>query len=354
MVTNVTIRSFPSSWKGSGAIQSSRPSVTPSRKRQNSASQVDLSITATAPGKIILVGEHAVVYGRPAIAVPVWETRATATIAAAPFGSGCTLVAPDVDRQFDLAQTPEDEPLALITRLTLAQLGAPANPDWRIEVSSQIPIASGLGSGAALSTALVRAIYAKLGYTADPAQVSALVYASERLYHGTPSGIDNTVIAYGMPVWFVKGQAPTTFAAQKSLTLVIADSGISAPTKETVGDVRRNWQADPARYDGWFDEIGEIVQASRRAIEAGDLITLGTLFNHNQTLLERLDVSSPILKKLITAARRAGALGAKLSGGGRGGNLIALVEPNQAEGVAAALQSAGARQVIVTTVPAAK
>ena len=240
--------------------------------------------------------------------------------------------------------------VALITRLTLAQLGAPANPDWQIEVRSQIPIASGLGSGAALSTALVRAIYAKLGHIAEPAQVSALVYASERLYHGTPSGIDNTVIAYGMPVWFIKGHLPATFAAQQPLTLVIADSGISAPTKETVGDVRRGWQADPARYAGWFDEIGAIVQASRRAIEAGELTELGEFFNRNQMLLERLDVSSPILEKLIGTARRAGALGAKLSGGGRGGNMIALVEPSQADRIADALQSTGARKVIVTTV----
>jgi len=311
-------------------------------------------VTATAPGKIILVGEHAVVYGRPAIAVPVWERVATATIAPAAVGSGCMIIASDIDRQISLVEAREDEPLALITRLTLAQLGAPTDPDWRIEVRSQIPIASGLGSGAALSTALVRAIYAKLGQIPDPAQVSTLVYASERFYHGTPSGIDNTVIAYGMPVWFVKGQPPATFAAQQPLTLVIADSGISAPTKETVGDVRRGWQADPTRYEGWFDEIGAIVQASRRAIEAGELTVLGELFNHNQTILARLDVSSPILEKLIIAARSAGALGAKLSGGGRGGNMIALVEPGQAAEVADALQTAGARKVIVTTVTASK
>ena len=311
-------------------------------------------VSSTAPGKIILVGEHAVVYGRPAIAVPVWETVAAASITPAPVGSGCTIVAPDMGRQLVLAEAQEDEPLALITRLTLAQLGAPANPDWQITVRSQIPIASGLGSGAALSTALVRAIYAKLGHIAEPGQVSALVYESERLYHGTPSGIDNTVIAYGMPVWFIKGQSPATFAAQQPLTLIIADSGISAPTKETVGDVRRGWQANPVRYEGWFDEIGAIVQAGRRAIEAGELTELGELFNRNQMLLERLDVSSPILEKLIVAARRAGALGAKISGGGRGGNMIALVEPSQADEVADALQSASARKVIITTVTASK
>lgn len=308
--------------------------------------------TTTAPGKIILAGEHAVVYGRPAIAVPMWERVATATITPMAAGAGCTLVAPDIGRHIVLTDAADDDPPAVVTRLTLAKLGAPSNPDWQIEVRSQIPIASGLGSGAALSTALVRAIYAQLGYTADPAQVSALVYESERFYHGTPSGIDNTVIAYGMPVWFVKGQPPTTFQAKAPLTLAIADSGVAAPTKETVGDVRRGWQANPTRYERWFDEIGELVQAARHAIESGDRVALGELFNHNQAILEQLGVSSPRLERLISAARQAGALGAKLSGGGRGGNLIVLLDPAQAPLLVDALKSAGARTVIVTTIAA--
>lgn len=307
-------------------------------------------ITTTAPGKIILVGEHAVVYGRPAIAVPVWETLAQTTITPALTGQGCTLVAPDIHRRVVLAEAGQDEPLAVVTRLTLAHLAATPNPDWEIEVRSQIPIASGLGSGAALSTALVRAIYAQLGYTPDPAQVSALVYESERFYHGTPSGIDNTVIAYGMPVWFIRGQSPTTFHAQQALTLAIADSGVPAPTKETVGDVRRGWRADPACFEGWFDEIGAIAQAARHAIEEGELATLGELFNRNQTILAQLGVSSPSLNALLDAARQMGALGAKLSGGGRGGNVIALIDPGHADGITKALKAAGARSVIITTV----
>ncbi len=306
--------------------------------------------SATAPGKVILVGEHAVVYGHPAIAVPVWETVATATITGAPTGHGCVIIAPDVNRQVKLAAAGDDEPLALITRLTLAALGAAANPDWQITVYSQIPIASGLGSGAALSTALVRAIYLYLGHKADPAQISALVYASEQLYHGTPSGIDNTVIAYGLPVWFIKGQAPAIFRAHQPFTLAIADSGIAAPTKETVGDVRRGWQLEPVRYEDWFAQIGAIAQAARQAMAVGDRATLGALFTQNQAVLEKLGVSSPTLQRLITAALGTGAYGAKLSGGGRGGNMIALIDPAHAQRVTAALLAAGARNVIVTTV----
>ncbi len=305
---------------------------------------------ATAPGKIILVGEHAVVYGRPAIAVPVWEKIATAQITIGPAGSGLIGVAKDLGRTIRLDAAGDEEPLALVTRLTLAQLGLPPNPDWRIEVSSQIPIASGLGSGAALSAALVKAIYAHVGQPVTPEAVSTLVYESERLYHGTPSGIDNTVIAHGKPIWFVKGETPVPFIPSVPITIVIADSGIAAPTKETVGDVRRGWLAEPARYDTCFDEIQTIVAQVQIAIEQGLLSILGELFNENQSILAELGVSSPPLERLIAAARAAGALGAKLSGGGRGGNVIALVRAEQIEAVVHGLAKAGAQQLITTTI----
>lgn len=306
--------------------------------------------TATAPGKIILVGEHAVVYGRPAIAVPVWEKVAQATITDGPRGSGCIGVARDLGRTISLATAGDDEPLAVVTRITLAQLGLPANPDWQIEIGSQLPIASGLGSGAALSAALVRAIYAHVNVPVSAEEVSTLVYESERLYHGTPSGIDNTVIAHGVPIWFVKGQPPLPFQPATPFTIVIADSGIAAPTKETVGDVRRAWQAEPARYERYFDTIQSIAEAAKVAIEAGKIVELGQLFNENQQVLATIGVSSPALETLTDAARSAGALGAKLSGGGRGGNVIALVEEEKAATVASACQQAGARSVIVTKV----
>jgi mevalonate kinase len=135
-------------------------------------------------------------------------------------------------------------------------------------VRSTIPVASGLGSGAAAATAIVRALAAATGATLAPAQVSALVYESERLFHGTPSGVDNTVIAYGMPVWFVRGEAPQPFAIAEPFTLVIGDTGIPSPTSITVGDVRRGWQAEPDRFEVLFDAIGRTAQAARRAIAA--------------------------------------------------------------------------------------
>lgn len=316
---------------------------------------VSTPVSAWAPGKIILVGEHAVVYGRPAIAVPVWDVQARATIAPAGPGRGCTLHAPDLGRVVALAGAPDDDPLALVLRLALARLDLPPNPDWTVTVTSQIPIASGLGSGAALATALVRAVFAQAGADAPPAAVSDLVFESETLYHGTPSGIDNTVVAYGQPVWFVKGAPPVTFAPRLGFMLAIADSGISAPTKETVGDVRHSWLADPATFEARFDRVGAIVTQVRGLMEqtggeVGRWRALGGLFRRNQELLAEMGVSSPVLEQLIQAAQAAGAFGAKLSGGGRGGNVIALVDPAHPQPVVDALIAAGAKRVILTTV----
>lgn len=307
-------------------------------------------VSATAPGKVILVGEHAVVYGRPAIAVPVWERVASAEILPRPLGAGCVIVARDLNRTQRLADAPADDALAVVARATLAQLGLPPDPDAQIELTSTIPIASGMGSGAALNAALVRGLYAYAGQTPDPAAVSALVYQGEQIYHGTPSGVDNTVVAYGCPVWFVRGHAPVVFSPAAPFTLVIADSGVASPTRHMVAGVRARYEADPVGYSAAFDAIGELVTTARAALEAGEIAALGPLFDRNHALLQQVGVSTPLLDGLVDAARRGGAAGAKLSGGGGGGNLIALVDPPRVAGVCAALEAAGAVRLVVTTV----
>lgn len=328
---------------------------------------------AVAPGKIILCGEHSVVYGRPALAVPVWDVTARATVSSLPVvdsysdssdssvdaaGSGCVLIAHDIDETIRLESAPMDNPLAFAARAAFAELGIDPLPDWRVDLRSTIPIAGGLGSGAAVSAALVRALFDHAGVPVSDAKVSELVYGVEALHHGTPSGVDNTVIAYGAPVWFVKGADPLPFTPRLAFRLVIADSGIPGPTRETVGDVRRGWLSAPERYDAWFDEIGDIVRMARALIEAPPeddaLPKLGTLFNQNQQVLAKLGVSSAVLDGLIDAAMGAGAFGAKLSGGGRGGNVIALVDAAASAGadayVADAMMAAGAKRVISTRI----
>jgi mevalonate kinase len=162
--------------------------------------------------------------------------------------------------------------------------------------------------------------------------------------------VDNTVIAYGQPVYFKRGEAPQPFAIGAPLMLAIGDTGIASPTKVAVGDVRAGWQRETARYEALFDAVAEIVESARQAIAAGRVGELGPLMNQNHGLLREMGVSSPELDRLVEAARAAGAGGAKLSGGGRGGNMIALVTRETAATVANALSAAGARRVIVTDI----
>ncbi|MEZ4771518.1 MAG: mevalonate kinase [Caldilineales bacterium] len=309
--------------------------------------------TGSAPGKVILCGEHAVVYGRPAIAVPVSQVAATATVRPGAAGSGCVLDLSDIGETVPVSGASTGQPLVLVTKLALEALELPT-PDWHIVLHSTIPVSSGLGSGAAAATAIVRAIAAAAGRSLTAGEISALVFESETLFHGTPSGIDNTVIAYGQPVWFVRGQPPEPFFVARPFTLTIGDTGIASPTSITVGDVRRGWKADPQRYETLFDAVGAIATVARIAVQSGDMGTLGRMMDENQTLLQEMDVSSVELDRLCAVARDAGALGAKLSGGGRGGNMIALTEPAAADRVAAALRQAGAVRTITSTVDAGK
>ncbi len=310
------------------------------------------AFTATAPGKTILFGEHAVVYGRPAIAVPVLQIQARAVVSADPLGQpgAVRVLAPDVGLDAWLDELDHEHPLKRTITNVLNELQVERLPACSLRVSSSIPVAAGLGSGAAVSVATIRALAAFLGHPLKDERVSALAYEVEKLHHGTPSGIDNTVITYAMPVYFVKGQTIEILQPGSHFTIVIGDTGISSPTMGAVRDVRQLWLADPHRYEAIFDSAGEIVRRARVCIENGMLQALGPLMDENHALLEQMSVSSPELDRLVRAARQAGALGAKLSGGGRGGNMIALVHPERGEEVAKALQEAGAVRTWISTV----
>jgi len=306
-------------------------------------------ITVATPGKVILFGEHAVVYGRPAIAVPVTQVRATASIEVARSGRGTTILSTDLARAVHLREATPDDPLAAIVRAALARFNRP-EPDANITIHSTIPIASGMGSSAAVSTSIVRALAKFLDREVDEATVSSLVYEVEKLHHGTPSGIDNTVVAYARPVYFIRGQPIQTSNVRQPFTIAIGDTGVKSPTKIAVGDVRKAWEADRDRYERLFDQIGSIVEQARTAIETGEVGALGPLMDANHTLLSEIGVSSDELDQLVAAAKAAGASGAKLVGGGRGGNMIALVEESTHAAVERALIDSGAKGVIVTTV----
>jgi mevalonate kinase len=310
------------------------------------------SFTASAPGKVILFGEHAVVYGQPAIAIPVTQVRARATLTpniSEPAG-GVKILAPDVGLDSLWEQLAPDNPIRAAVMGVKSAFGTDHIPACSIKVTSTIPIASGLGSGAAVSVAVIRALSGFLGNPLPDEQVSALAFEVEKIHHGTPSGIDNTVVTYAKPVYFVQGKTIETFGVPQPFTLLIGDTGLPAPTKESVGDVRAAWQVNPQPYNRLFAAIGSIAKTARQAIENRHPDWLGPLMDENHELLCQLGVSSSELNNLVHAAKRAGALGAKLSGGGRGGNMITLVKPPNIEPVTKALLEAGAIRVITTEV----
>jgi len=304
---------------------------------------------ASAPGKIILFGEHAVVYGQPALAVPVTQVQAEVRIDRI-FSAGIRINAPNIQLNERLDSLAATHPLAATVRNTLDALKVDSLSGVAILIRSSIPVASGLGSGAAVAVAIIRALAGYLGKTLTDQQVSALAFETEKLYHGTPSGIDNTVVTYAKPVYFVKGQPIKVLRVKYPFVIVIGDTGIPASTKESVRDVRIQHHRRPDRYETLFATIGSIANTARQLIEGGMPESLGPLMDENHAMLRSMKVSSPELDHLVEAAREGGALGAKMSGGGRGGNMIALAQVSKAGTVSRALREAGATSTIITKV----
>ncbi|MCO5184756.1 MAG: mevalonate kinase [Anaerolineae bacterium] len=306
--------------------------------------------TATAPGKIILFGEHAAVYGQPAIALPLSDKQATVKVEDA--ADRITLLLPNLATSYVLESEPNsadgDVPLVAALRLAQAAANVAQLPPLTITVDSTIPIAGGMGSGAATAAALIRAVLQHLGISADNQLISSLTYEVERLHHGTPSGIDNTVVSTNQAVWFVK-QAPENLIEPivigAPFRLLIADTGIRSATKDVVGDVRRQWQANSEYFDSLFGRCGRLARRARVALNAGNLLELGALMTLNHVQLRRMSVSSRELDDLVDNALKAGALGAKLSGAGRGGIMLALVDSEKEETVREALEETGATSI---------
>jgi len=330
---------------------------------------------ASASGKIILFGEHAVVYGHPALAVPVNQVHADAEVSDID-RAGIWIDAPDIGLHEELSRLAPDHPLATVINGVFSATDShlPEGEGLGVRVKSTIPLASGLGSGAAVSVAIIRALSAHLKKPLDNVKISELAYEVEKIHHGTPSGIDNTVVTYGMPIFFAPPSVPpasggetlsppftgempeglrgqiTPLQVAKSFTIIIGDTGLPAPTKESVSDVRKLWKQNPSKMEALFAAAGSIAKTARQAIEGGHPERLGPLMNENHSLLQEMTVSSPELDRLTEASLRSGALGAKLSGGGRGGNMIALSTKEKAPAIAKALLEMGAKNVIVTEI----
>ncbi|WP_224250233.1 mevalonate kinase [Hyalangium gracile] len=275
-------------------------------------------------GKVILLGEHSVVYGNPALAGPLSYGVTAQGVAS----KRCQLVLPST------LSRPQK---ALLTRAFQRAAGLVRTPGVKVSLESELPLSMGLGSSAALSVACCRVLLKAAGREDAPREVARLALEMEQEFHGTPSGVDHTTSAEQKLILYKRlpNQSSGRVRALKSprpLKVLVVLVGERSPTKKTVAALRERQARWPGRYGRLFQQIGTLAQEGAKAVEAGDLEALGDAMNVNQGLLAALGLSSPPLEEMVYRLRAMGALGAKLTGaGGDGGAVIGLfLEPEPA------------------------
>lgn len=290
-------------------------------------------------GKVILLGEHAVVYGVPALAVGIDRgARAWLTNPGETAPSCATLSIPSWDIS---ASEDKDEPLSQAFRALLQITRKETNREIgnvTIEADGNLPPGGGLGSSSAVGVAVARA----LDGTASSAIIERRVMEWERVFHGNPSGVDAAVASRGGCIYFRRGGPVESVQVNGVLHLCVGQSGTASSTKTMVESVAKRMVQNPELVEKSWLGIRSLVDNARLALEAGDFRALGKLLDLNQMILSGLFLSSPELETLCGVARRAGALGAKLTGAGGGGCVIALAESAEAaEEILAAWKDAG-------------
>ena len=293
----------------------------------------------TGHGKVILFGEHAAVYDRQGLALPVPDAVAVQIIKG---NAGVNLSIPDwgVGTVWS-ADEIIPEGLGAVVNLVIKELGL-AGQEFDIRVSSRIPVGMGLGSSAAFAVALIRAFKILFRIEQLDDEVDQLAFRCEEITHGTPSGIDNNLATFGKPILYSK--ASRTRSQEINLDvpppLVIASSGSRSDTKAMVDGVRFRYQKNESFYTTIFDEIEKMSVAGATALRKSDYEYLGSLMNMCHGFLNAIEVSTPELERMIRIARGAGAIGAKLTGAGGGGSIIALC-PDKIAAVSGALEASG-------------
>ncbi|MGT2950933.1 mevalonate kinase [Streptococcus cuniculi] len=292
-------------------------------------------------GKIILMGEHAVVYGQPAIAMPFSAVQITAEVQE----EGQALSVSCDFYQGLVHEMPKIwESLKHAIRFSLYRIGAPTDPAIHIEIHSTIPAERGMGSSAAVAAAVARALFAFYQKNLSDEELWEIVQSSEKIAHGNPSGIDATTVTGTAPVFFIKDQPIEPVALSLDAYLVVADTGKTGNTLEAITDVALLYRRR-SEVENWIKALGDLTYQARDYLAHNQAELLGQVMNQAHTYLKDLTVSDESLDRLVVIARQTGALGAKLTGGGRGGCMIALAKTKEAaETIAQALAGAGASQ----------
>ncbi|GAX21628.1 mevalonate kinase [Fistulifera solaris] len=301
-------------------------------------------------GKLILFGEHFVVYKVPALvgAVAAYTDCECERLP----GPGLVVVdnRPAVP---DYKVTKAEEADAAL-RLVFDHFGLDLSKEgFKVTFGGDLCCASGIGASAAQVVSLARALSQTLKRPMSENAINAAGYEGEKGYHGTPSGIDNTAATFGGILKFQRTEGEPIFerkAIAKPMLIVYASTGITSSTTSVVGDVRAKKESDPSWFEALLQKYVALVQKAELALNAGDIAEVGLLMNENHKLCQQLTVSCPELDRLVDAARLAGATGAKMSGTGRGGLMLALTPtPEIQDAVADALKAAGAPQVWKTS-----
>lgn len=271
-----------------------------------------MQATGSARGKVILFGEHAVVYGVPALVAGL-ERGAQAFVE----------LSAESEILWDRELLPTDDPLYRALSETRRILGA---PPVRLRLELAIPSGAGLGASAALGVATARALTALVGAGNEPS-LGGAVSAWESVFHGSPSGVDAAAAELGGVLRFVKGETPTPLRLPEPLEICVCLAGPPASTKEMVEQVRRHKESDNARFQRTLASIAKLVDEGIEALGKSDSKRLGALLTQNHELLTEWELSTPELERARSLALEAGAFGAKLTGSGGGGALIALGPP---------------------------
>ncbi|KRL62105.1 mevalonate kinase [Latilactobacillus fuchuensis] len=300
--------------------------------------------------KIILIGEHAVVYGQPAIALPIFAVQAKVTVTVDEH-----LAEPQIQSAYYTGPLSQAFGQMKGIQYLIEQLWQRFNDrqvPFQLTIDSQLPPERGMGSSAATAIAIIRGLADCFNQPIDHQQLLKFATLSENMIHGNPSGIDAATTGATTPLWYVKGQQPQPLPINLNGYLVIADSGQKGQTGTAVQSVQNRLLGNPAQTQPVIDHLGQLTTAVAANIAHNQLSELGQNLTAAQTDLQALGVSNQRLDRLITIANQAGSLGTKLTGGGRGGCIIALADTQSAANyLAQTLTNAGAIQTWIQALP---
>ena len=294
-------------------------------------------------GKTILFGEHFVVHGLPGIASAV-DSAADAEVKKAAKGINVT---DERTGAKGYAEKKKLQQLESIERMLKTMNMDPKTVAINIWLDGNLPGFSGLGASAASSVAIARAIAEEFDLDLSDKKINEIAYEAEKAYAGNPSGIDNTAATFGGLIWFKKSLSVDSNTIEQlsilePIEIVIGNTGIVANTKAMVVGVGERKRQNPEKYDAIFKQAEDLAHKGRKALEDFDLRKVGELMNKNHCLLQEIEVSCKELDYLVDLAREQGAFGAKMTGGGGGGCMIALTPGKELqEKVASAIENEG-------------